>query len=139
MRIEFFNDLVTTPVDTKHDRVYKPWRVSVARLSALVVVPEGFKFDWDSVPRLPFVYWRFKGRMKHAACLHDWLYFNGRVGSEPITRKEADLVMLDCMKAEGVPAHQRWFLYQGVRLGGWRPWNRYRAMSQSQREEKAAK
>lgn len=134
MRVEFFNDLVTTPVDTRYDRLFKPWRVGVARLAALVVVPQGFSFDWDSVPRIPYVYWRFKGRMKRAACLHDWLYFHGKAGAETVTRKQADLVMLDCMEAEGVPLYYRRILYAGVRLGGWRAWNRYRAMSKVQKE-----
>ena len=126
MRVEFVNDLVTTPVDLRYDRLVKDWRVGVARLAALVVVPQGFVYDGDSVPRIPYVYWRFKGRMKKAAALHDWLYFNGKAGAETVTRKQADLVMLDCMEAEGVPLYYRRLLYAGVRLGGWRAWRRYR-------------
>jgi len=128
MRIEFFNELITTTHDSRHDRVYKPWRVGVARLSALVVVPEGFLFDWDSVPRIPYIYSRFKGRMKRAACLHDYLYVTAKAGAEKITRKDADLVMLDAMEAEGVPSYYRRILYLGVRVGGWRGWNRYRRL-----------
>lgn len=136
MKIEFFNRLKTTPVNTRYDKLVEDWRVGVARMASLVIVPKGFKFDWDSVPRIPWVYWRFKNRMKHAAALHDWLYFAGRAGIEKVTRKEADLIMLDCMVKEGVPAYYRFIIYRGVRIGGWRGWNRYRAMNPTEKEKR---
>lgn len=86
------------------------------------VVPVGFASDFDSVPRLPFVYWRLKSRAPvDAAVLHDWLYRQGTP-----SRAEADHVFYVAMATRGVPWRYRFPIWLGVRLGGWLPWRRYR-------------
>lgn len=91
------------------------------RLGGNVVIQPPFHFDWDSVPRLPFMYWIFKGRARVAALIHDDLY-----ACQPVSRRTADLVFLDAMKAEKIPFYFRWPKYLGVRLGGWVGWRRNR-------------
>lgn len=80
-------------------------------------VPAGFVSDLDSVPRIPFVYSRYKGRTVRAAILHDYLYRN-----QIVSRKLADTIFLDSMQREGVPARYRIIIYAAVRLMGWLPW-----------------
>lgn len=92
----------------------------------LIVVPEGFHTDFDSVPRLPFAYWLAKNASVTGAVVHDWLYASGRIGDRPISRLEADRIFRDVMEEEGVSWWRRAMIYRGVRLGGWLPWGRYR-------------
>jgi len=92
----------------------------------LIVVPEGFRTDFDSVPRLPFAYWLTKNASVTGAVVHDWLYASGRIGDRPISRLEADRIFRDVMEEEGVSWWRRAMIYRGVRLGGWLPWGRYR-------------
>lgn len=89
------------------------------RLGGDVVIQPPFHFDWDSVPRLPLMYWIFKGRARVAALIHDDLY-----ARQPVSRRTADLVFLDAMKAEGVARRHYWGKYLAVRVGGWLGWRR---------------
>jgi hypothetical protein len=84
-----------------------------------ITVPEGFIFDWDSVPRLPLVYMFLKNRTKAAAAIHDYLY-----EVKPVTRRKADILFLRAMRDEGVKWYYRFPIYAGVRIGGWLGWNR---------------
>lgn len=87
-----------------------------------ITVPAGFKTDLASIPRF---FWRVLpqvGKYDAAAVVHDYLYRNNGV-----TRLEADDVLLEAMGVLNVPAWQRSIIYAGVRVGGWKPWNEYRA------------
>lgn len=54
-------------------------------------VPRGFVCDLDSVPRIPFVYAKFKGRCVAAPLAHDLEYSHlGR-----LARRQADDLMLE--------------------------------------------
>lgn len=97
-----------------------------------VSVPAGFLTDFASVPRglwnlLPPI-----GLYGKAAVVHDWLYQNswlesGPLGwARPVTRAEADSILLEGMKILGVGWWIRHLIYAGVRIGGWKPWNAYR-------------
>ena len=77
------------------------------------VVPEGFKTDLDSVPRVPVVYALFKGRTTKAAVIHDWMYVTNK------GKFLADKTFLEAMKAEGLPWYHRWPIYIAVTLFGW--------------------
>lgn len=92
-----------------------------------IVVPEGTETDLDSVPRLPFAYWLTKNASVTAAIIHDWLYQQGKIGDRPITRGDADGIMLDIMEDEGVSWWQRRMIWFGLRIGGWLAWNKHRA------------
>lgn len=91
------------------------------RLGSEVTIETPFTFDWDSVPRIPVVYLVFKNRARIAALIHDDLYFR-----QPVSRRVADLVFLDAMKAEGLPFYFYWPKYLAVRAGGWLGWRRNR-------------
>lgn len=86
---------------------------SSAVLGRLIIVPIGFRTDFASVLRLPFVYWLFGGVADEAAVVHDYLYSTGAC-----SRKLADEVFAEASKACGVPAWRRGPMWLGVRLFG---------------------
>jgi len=100
-------------------KLTQDWEFYSERLNQSVVVPAGFEYDEDSVPRLPLIYLLAKNRSGSIApCAHDYLYL-----SKICSRKEADLVYLDAMKATKVGFWQ-YPHYLGVRLGGWVGWRK---------------
>ena len=121
MKIEWPKPLVTKHVRPGWVRVVEEWPVLTERINRWVLVEAGFEFDWDSVPRIPGVHALVKGRAEKSACLHDWLY-----RYQPCSRRQADLIFRDAMLEEGVKRRHRWPIYWGVRIGGWRGWNRYK-------------
>lgn len=78
-----------------------------------IEVPAGFVTDLDSVPRLPFAYWVFKGRSVRPAIVHDYLY-----RTHP-DRRLADEIFYDAMRDSGVPLWQRSTIWAAVRAFGW--------------------
>jgi hypothetical protein len=93
----------------------------------MIDVPAGFVTDFASIPR---VLWNLLPPSFYAkpAILHDYLYFKGKVGDLVVTRAEADKVFRDALKETGVSKTKRWTMWLGVRVGGWRAWNIYRAV-----------
>lgn len=97
-----------------------------------VCVDPDFITDFGSIPRLlwwvrglsPF------GRLRRAYVVHDQLYQVPRVqsasGKRPVTRKEADRILLEGCHVLGASWLNRRIIYRGVRLGGWVTWRRYR-------------
>lgn len=83
-------------------------------------VPVGFTTDFASIPQF---LWSFgldpHGRYDRPAVLHDYLY---QFAPNRITRADADRLLRQAMGTVGVPAWQRFLIYAGVRLGGWKPW-----------------
>lgn len=53
------------------------------------------------------------------ALLHDMLY-----NSQIVTRSEADALMLEAMRSNGVGWYTRTKIYIGIRSGGWTAWNK---------------
>ena len=84
-----------------------------------IVVPAGFICDLDSVPRIPLVYSKFKGRTTAAAVIHDFLY-----DQQFTTRRTADKLFNQAMKDEGVGTYHRRIIYRAVRLFGGLAWKR---------------
>ena len=97
----------------------------------LITVPEGFRFDLASIPR---VFWWLISPFElsiAAPLLHDFLYaYDGDppAGSiEPprvYTRKQADQLFRTIMEIEGVPAWRRNLAYWAVRSFGWTGWRK---------------
>lgn len=97
-----------------------------------VCVDPDFVTDFGSIPRLlwwvrglsPF------GRLRRAYVIHDKLYqhpfVQSGLGTRPVTRKEADLILLEGCHVLGASWLNRRIIYRGVRLGGWVTWWRYR-------------
>lgn len=94
---------------------------------------KGFVTDFGSIPRLlwwvrglsPF------GRLRRAYTIHDLLYQQPVIclragGHRPVTRKEADRILLEGCAVLGASWLNRRLIYRGVRLWGWVTWRRYR-------------
>lgn len=92
-----------------------PLRYQSTLLNREIVAPEGFVTDFNSTPRMPFIYWYTGGKAAAPACIHDWLY---RTNSQDVTRVQADDVLAEAMEARGYWRARSWFMWAGVRLGG---------------------
>ena len=90
-----------------------------------VVISAGYRTDLASVPRVPGIYWRVGNRAILPAIVHDYLYEHD---PHDWGRKVADRIFWEAMADEKDPPWPttRWAMYMGVRLGGWRAWQRYR-------------
>ena len=95
-------------------------------LGLQVIVPKGFITDFASVPRVPVIYFAFGDRAHHESVLHDALYKTGTV-----SRKMADAVFLEAMKARGKKWWIRTGMWWGVRLGGHGEWKQHREKDQT--------
>lgn len=84
-----------------------------------VVVPEGFRSDFASVPRVPVAYWLFGGAADEAAVVHDWLYTSNVTG---VTREQADNVFAEASKVLGIAAWRRGPMWAAIRLFGGSHW-----------------
>lgn len=116
IRAQFLSTLQVEQIDEKNWRLLNPLRYYSAILDREVVVPAGFVSDFASVPRLPFLYWLAAGKFQAAAVLHDWFY---RTDTEDITRATADALLAEAMQALGYWKIRAWFVWLGVRLGGY--------------------
>lgn len=130
----------TTPLDVRRMDTGNRWEVLApfefhlgsADGPEFVRVPVGFVTDFASIPfpvsrLLPPI-----GKpWDKASVIHDALYRFPEVQHitgtlRLVTRGEADGIYLEGMTVAGVNLLTRRTLWSGVRLGGWRPWGRYR-------------
>lgn len=103
-----------------------------------LMVPEKFRHNFASVPRLPFVYWWYGDRCWEEPALHDQLYTDhfayvvtfdadgglASIVKVPISRKDADALFLEALllnpkTADGMD-HT---MHKAVRLGGSSSWD----------------
>lgn len=93
-----------------------------------ITVDEGFETDLASIPRS--FHWLIPVNGKHrlAAIIHDWLYAKA---PDWCTRKLADQVLLEAMKALGESWWRRTAMYSAVRAGGWLYWRKCRECKHS--------
>lgn len=115
-KAQFLSHLRVEEVDEKNWRLTSPLRYYSAILKRDVLVPEGFITDFASVPRLPFIYWFAGDTARKAAVIHDWLY---RSNTEPVERAVADAVFAEAIEALGYWKARQWFMWAGVRVGGY--------------------
>lgn len=94
-------------------------RYRSAVFPSLITVPAGFVTDFASVPRLPVVYWRYGGRARQAAVVHDFLYQTHLTSARAV----ADEVFAEAMRVSEVPWRFRWPMWAGVRVLGASAWN----------------
>lgn len=119
------------------DFIYKSDTVGI------IIVPKGFKTDFASVQRLPFIYWFFGGLGDEESVIHDFLYTKphetgtGAIISRSIADKifrgarySCDRIDLDQYE-KVTPMNLiknswayigAWCMWIGVRVGGWRHW-----------------
>ncbi len=100
--------------------------VVISETLGTIVVPYGFKTDFNSIPRglwniLPPDNWG------EAGVVHDYLYRFGRLGTRPLTRLQCDTVHREFVHLKGCSRFKEWSMFWALRLGGWKPWNAYRA------------
>ncbi len=79
-----------------------------------IVVPKGFATDFASVPRIFQSIIPKLGHHIRPAIVHDFAY----EGHTKLTRREADAMFLDGMKATKVNGLRRWTMWLAVRVGG---------------------
>lgn len=99
----------------------------------IIHVPEGFKTDLLSAPRITWSVIGLSpdGLYRAAAVIHDFLYTNqGAYAGITYTRKQCDQLLLEIMSrvkgddGKGIPAIQRKLAYFAVRLFGGTHWNK---------------
>lgn len=112
----FLSPLLVEQITEDDWRLLEPLRYSSALLGKEVCVPKGFITDFGSVPRLPFVYWYTGGKANGPAVIHDWFY---RTNTEDISRSMADAILAEAMGARGYGPIRRFFMWAGVRVGGY--------------------
>ncbi len=88
----------------------------------VVDVPAGVETDLASIPRILWPLLSPGGDYAPAAIVHDRLYHNHEVRGAPVTRAEADGVLLAGMKELGIGWLTRWTIYSAVRVGAWWAW-----------------
>jgi len=115
-RAQFLSPLRVEQIDEDDWKLLAPLRYYSALLDREVVVPAGFVTDFASVPRLPFIYWFTGNTAQAAAVIHDWFY---RTGTESISREMADRLLAEAMQALGYWRVRVWFMWAGVRVGGY--------------------
>lgn len=111
------------------DRPRKLWEVQkdlvfYSRiLDTVIRVERHFVTDLASVPRLPIVYMMVGEIAQEAAVIHDYLYQKHSINGQPITKRQADLVLYEAMGACQYPVWQKEAMYGGVFVGGFSSWN----------------
>lgn len=91
------------------------------RLRRLVVVPQGYRTDLASVPRLAWrIVPRDHGPARRPAVVHDYIYTNQ---THRFTKAQADRLFYEALLEEGVGQLLAWLMYAAVRLGGRGNWS----------------
>jgi len=117
----FIGDLTLTLAGSKHWILSKELIYVSERLDR-IIIPKGFKTDGASIPKL---FWSIidhplNGKHAKAAVLHDYLYYTQR-----FTRRIADKLFLEAMKADNVSFIRRHIMYYAVKWFGKSAWKSY--------------
>lgn len=104
------------------------YHVGHAGSGEVIKVRFGFRTDFQSIPKP--VQWLFGHPMDEYAAsglVHDESYQHPSNGvDEPRSRRRCDQIYLEMNEVLGCPWWKRTGKYNGVRIGGWVGWNRYR-------------
>ncbi len=125
---KFPDRLVTSPIFGRDDYVMveQPFRF-VSDVVGTVTAEAGFDSDGASIPSAIRPLINPGSNLRWAALPHDVLYWHQAVSAEPdarkVTRKEADMVIMEAMEACGVSWVTRRLVYDQLRLWGWAAWN----------------
>jgi len=89
------------------------WYIDYNIKEIKIIVPEGFKTNFGSIPRF---LWIFFDKTKYISyILHDYLYSKNW---DNVTRKWADLILLEALNVEWASFMERVSIYFWVRIGG---------------------
>jgi len=121
------------------------WFIYESSTVGLILVPPGYVTDFASVPRLPIIYLFFGGQSDEEGTLHDFLYSvphstgTGQVVDRALADKVLRGARYSCIRvdlsdyekvsalslANNVWAYcSAWCFWAGVRLVGWRYWQK---------------
>ncbi len=106
--------LKTSLIDDKYWEVLEDYVYETS--IGTVVVPNGFKTDYASVPKIFRNIINTYGKHGKAAVVHDWLY--SKNCNIDITRAEADKIFLEILKEGGVNPILARLMYIAVRCFG---------------------
>lgn len=99
------------------------WFLDYEKHNPIVTVPKGFQTNFWSIPRIMRVF--FTPTKYLAYILHDYLYSwlwkiiyedDFEISEVQYNRKEADLILRNCLKVEGAWFLERNMIYLGVRI-----------------------
>lgn len=95
----------------------------------VITVPTGEFTDFASIPRLLWTLIPPRGVYNRPAIIHDYLYKHAPFDHLMVacSRLRADYILREACENCDDRFSQRWMIYWGVRSGGWKPWNKYRA------------
>ena len=101
----------------------------------VITVPEGRRTDFQSIPRLLWsVFGHPLDEYAASGLFHDETYQYPDNGVEkPRSRRRCDQIYIEMNVVLGCPWWKRTGKYAGVRIGGWRAWNRYRAAERARK------
>jgi hypothetical protein len=133
----FLAPLSVTPLpDGKYWITNRPLEYCVGSPDSLtqVRVPDQFKTDFASVPRVLWSVFPPTDQYTPAAVVHDLLYHDPYlyiVGiRHRIDKATADKIFLEAMTVLNVPAWKRNTIYFAVKFGGSKAWNDHRREEQ---------
>ena len=86
-----------------------------------ITVPAGFQTDLATIPKALWSILPPFGRYSRAAVVHDYIYTEL---TGIYTRKQADVIFRNIMKADGVGSVTRNSMYYAVRMGGRGNWKK---------------
>lgn len=124
--ITFLNEIDLRRVkDKKREWVYLSpfkWEHSDGRKGGADI---GDTTDKASIPRIVWVWLSPDDiRIIRGALLHDDLYEKQQINSKWIKRKEADLLLYESCRQDGMRWTMAQAVYMAVRSGGWKYWNK---------------
>lgn len=124
--------------DGRHWSLFAAIRYEIGKEGSghYVDIPAGFITDLASVPRVLHSLVPPTGRGNASSVLHDYLYQHpyfyyrlpgSRVANlSMLDRLACDQIFYEALRVQGAGWLRAQAMYRGVRIGGWRPWRRYR-------------
>jgi hypothetical protein len=116
-------------------RIHKDFVGESRILNGALTVPTGFVTDFGSIPRIAWPFIAKNGPWDAGTVFHDWLYENlGKVRvyqswldswqELELTRKDADMVLLEFMEFMKVEEMAKTEIYRAVRTFGRSHWRK---------------
>ncbi|MBB5019727.1 hypothetical protein HNQ59_003035 [Chitinivorax tropicus] len=89
-----------------------------------VTIPRHFHYDGASVPALAWqiTYDPFHPDVMAPALVHDWLYYTHHIGTQVISREQADDILDDLFRRNGVGSTKRRIMTMAVKAAGGAVW-----------------
>lgn len=122
--------------DNRHFTLTRDFIYDDSEKDIVVVVPKGFRTDWNSVPGALWAYfapWEYP----EAGLVHDWLYAHPNAYRKPslkapifpypaLSKAECDDVHRRILHLTGCRWTKRQIIWSGLRVGGGFAWQKHR-------------